>query len=111
MGRNRLTCVEYSTGKAADDSAVLIRLGNGLYFSLITAIFVDDDDDTFVRIWPVFVNAFTIDLSRIQEGTLADDENYYYIPVGDVIEKCVYWRIPMTRKPMFFRFSNFKECS
>jgi hypothetical protein len=47
----------------------------------------------------------------VQEGTLADDGNYYYIPVADVIEKCVYWRIPDTQKTMFFRFPNLEECS
>ena len=119
VGRNRLTCVEYSTGKAADDSAVLIRLGNDQYFGLITAIFVDDDDDTFVRIWPlsstthlrIDLDRSNLDLPMVQEGTLADDGNYYYIPVADVIEKCVYWRIPDTQKTMFFRFPNLEECS
>ena len=119
VGRNRLTCVDYSMGKAADDSAVLVRLGNDLQFGLITAIFVDDDDDTFVRLWPlsstshlrIDLDSSSVDLPMIQEGTLADDENYYFIPVCDVVEKCVYWRIPDTHKAMFFRFPNLEECS
>ena len=83
------------------------------------AIFVDDDDDTFVRIWPlsstthlrIDLDRSNLDLSMIQEGTLADDGNYYYTPVADVIEKCVYWKIPDTQKTMFFRFPNLEECS
>ena len=48
--RNRLTTMEYSRCKVAEDSGVLIRRGDEVSFGLITAIFADDDD-TFVRIW------------------------------------------------------------
>ena len=119
IGRNRLTTMEYASHKVADDSGVLIRLGDTLSFGLITAIFVDDDGDTFVRIWPLSCTAYlsigldtsNIDLPMIQEGILVDDGNYYYIPVKDVVENCVHWRVPDTQKTMFFRFPNLQECS
>ena len=119
IGRNRLTTMEYASHKVADDSGVLIRLGDTLSFGLITAIFVDDDGVTFVRIWPlsctthlsIDLDTSNIDLPMIQEWILVDDGNYCYIPVKDVVEKRVHWRVPDTQKTMFFRFPNLQECS
>ena len=119
IGRNRLTTMEYSGHKVTDDSAVLIRLGDELSFGLIKAIFVDDDGDTFVRIWPlssathlrVDLGTNKIDLPIIQEGILKDDGNYYYVSMNDVVEKCVHWKAPDTQKTIFFRFPNLEECS
>ena len=110
--------MEYSRCKVVDDSGVHIRLVDEVSFSLTTAILLDVHD-SIVRIWPLScpkslrIDFYTnsIDLPKRREGTLADDGKYYYIPVNDVIEKCVHWRILDTSKTMFFRFPNLEECS
>src|SRR5262249_485760 len=41
VGRIRYTSVDYSKSKVADDSAILFRVQDELYFGLITSIFTD----------------------------------------------------------------------
>ena len=121
IGRVRYTTVDYSNTKVVDDSAVVFQLDHEVHFGLITSIFTDDDDDdkeTLVELWPlsnqrnlnVLFNGNSIDMSSIQEGKLENNNNYYYVSVNDIIEKCVYWR-NRHNDFIFLRYPNLEEGS
>jgi len=118
IGHIRYTTVDYSTSKVADDSAVIFKLEDELHFGLIKSIFADEDDDILLELWPISnakkLNVVTkikkIQISSIQEGTLENNNNFYYVPVDDIIEKCVYWR-KESNKVIFFRYPNLEESS
>ena len=117
-GHIRYTSVDYAKSKVADDSAVLFRLNDELHFGLITSIFTDADNDIMLELWPIsnatelniVTNGQNIHVPSIQEGSLETNNNFYYIPINDIIEKCVYWRQKFT-KVVFFRFPNLEESS
>ena len=60
------------------------------------SIFTDDDDETLVEVWPlsnpknfyILINGKNIDMPSIQEGKLENNDNFYYVSVCDIIEKC-----------------------
>ncbi|CAF3949357.1 unnamed protein product [Adineta steineri] len=118
VGHIRYTTNHYSKTKAADDSAVMFQVGNELYFGLITAIFTTEDNETLLELWPVnnsrslniTTNGQVINVPTIQEGTLENDDNFYYISIHDIIEKCVYWR-KQSNKVFFFRYPNLEKSS
>ena len=115
--RIRYTTINYSKSKVADDSAIIFRIASEIYFGLINSIFTDEDNDVLFQVWPlsnpkilsITTNGQNIEAPFIQEGTL-ERENYLYVPIGDVVEKCVYWRTTSS-KVIFFRFPNLEESS
>jgi hypothetical protein len=118
VGHIRYTSADYSKGKVADDSAVIFQVQDDIHFGLITSIFVDADDDILLELWPISkaknlqitTNGQNIDLPAIQEGILENNNNFYYVPVTDIVEKCVYWR-ENSNKVLFFRYPNLEESS
>ncbi|CAF5002379.1 unnamed protein product, partial [Rotaria sp. Silwood1] len=118
IGRVRYTTADYSKSKAVDDSAVLFRIQHAIYFGLITAIFIDGDGEILLELWPlsdiknlsIVANGQKIGVESIQEGKLHKNNNYYYVPVNDIIEKCVYWK-KNSSTVCFFRYPNLEESS
>ncbi|CAF4906207.1 unnamed protein product [Rotaria sp. Silwood1] len=118
IGRVRYTTADYSKSKAADDSAVLFRIQDAIHFGLITAIFIATGDEILLELWPlsdvktlsIVTNGQKIYITSIQEGKLHKDNNYYYVPVNDIIEKCVYWK-KKSSTVCFFRYPNLEESS
>ncbi|CAF1090882.1 unnamed protein product [Rotaria sordida] len=118
IGRVRYTTADYSKSKAADDSAVLFRIQDAIHFGLITAIFIATGDEILLELWPlsdvknlsIVTNGQRIDITSIQEGKLHKNNNYYYVPVNDIIEKCVYWE-KNSGTVCFFRYPDLEESS
>lgn len=118
IGHIRYTSVDYSKSKVADDSAVIFKLEDEFHFGLITAIFSDEDNDILLELWPIsnakklniVTKLKTIQVPSIQEGTLENNNNFYYVSINDIIEKCVYWRRESNRV-IFFRYPNLEESS
>ena len=85
---------------------------------MITSIFADEDDDILLELWPIsnakilkiVTESKTIQLPSIQEGTLENNNNIYYVPIEDIVEKCVYWR-KESNQLTFFRYPNLDESS
>lgn len=117
IGNVRFTTMNYSNSKMADDSAILFKQNDEIHFGLIISIFTDEQNDILLEIWPlsnsnifrIFVNGQHIDLVSIQEGKL-EDNNFYYISINDIVEKCVYWRTEPDHF-IFFRYPNLEESS
>ena len=94
------------------------KLEDEFHFGLITSIFTDEDNETLFELWPIsnaknlniVTNGQNIHVPSIQEGTLEKNNNFYYIPLNDIIEKCVYWR-KESNKVIFFRYPNLEESS
>lgn len=111
--------MDFAKRKLADDSGVSFRIGDEFLFGLIRSIFVNHDNNFYMQMWPLSdAIPLTIDckdqkiqLSMIQEGTLLDDRNNYYIPAENIIEKCLHWTNKQTKKTIFFRFPNLDNCS
>lgn len=109
-GRVRFTTMEYSKSKTADDSVICFHLGDQIMFGIIVAIFTDDEDETFLQVWPLtngiglhtHLDQEAIDFPMIQEGVLLDDSNFYYVPMEKTIEKCILWKSLETKKAIFF---------
>ena len=118
VGHVRYTSMDYSNSKVADDSAVLFKLNDEIHFGLISSIFADENDDILLEIWPlsnashlrVLTNSQQIDLPSIQEGKLENNNNFYYVSIDDIVEKCVYWRNKLNHA-IFFRYPNLEESS
>ncbi|CAF1218363.1 unnamed protein product [Rotaria magnacalcarata] len=118
IGRVRYTTADYSNSKAADDSVVLFRIQDAIHFGLIITIFVAADDQILLELWPlsdvkslsIASNGTTFDIITIQEGKLYKNNNFYYVPVTDIIEKCVHWK-KNTSTVWFFRYPNLEESS
>jgi hypothetical protein len=118
IGHVRFTSLHYSNSKVADDSAVLFKVENEHHFGLINSIFSDEDNEILFELWPLsYGNIFSVSTSgqsihlpSIQEGTLENNKNYYYISPIDIIEKCVYWK-QKSKKVIFFRYPNLEEGS
>jgi hypothetical protein len=116
VGHIRYTSVDYSKSKVADDSAVVFRIENELQFGLITSIFTDEDNETLLELWSIYnpkdlnivTNGQFINVPSIQEGTLENNDNFIYIPINDIIEKCVYWR-KKSKKVIFFVIRTLKK--
>ena len=49
-------------------------------------------------------------MPSIQEGKLENNDNFYYVSICDIIEKCVYWR-NKSNDFIFFRYPNLEESS
>ncbi|CAF1478379.1 unnamed protein product [Adineta steineri] len=118
IGHVRFTSLHYSNSKVADDSVVLFNVDNEQHFGLINSIFCDEDNEILFELWPLSnANVFSvstrgrnINLPSIQEGTLDNNKNYYYISPTNIIEKCVYWK-QRSRKVIVFRYPNLEEGS
>lgn len=118
VGNVRYTTMNYSSSKVADDSAVLFQQNHEIHFGLINSIFIDEQDDILLEIWPlsnsttvkIFVNGQHIDLPSVQEGTLENNNNFYYVSINDIVEKCVYWKTK-PNQVIFFRYPNLEEGS
>lgn len=118
VGHIRYTSFYYSKSKAADDSAAICKLGNEFHFGLITSIFAGEDDDILLELWPIsnakilkiVTKSKTIQLPSIQEETLENNNNFYYVPIDDIVEKCVYWR-KESKRVIFFCYQNLEESS
>jgi hypothetical protein len=118
IGHVRFTSLHYSNSKVADNSSVLCKVGNEHHFGLINSIFYDEDNEILLELWSLSNgNVFSvstrgqrINLPSIQEGTLENNQNYYYISPIDIIEKCVYWK-QKSKKVIFFRYPNLEEGS
>ena len=75
-------------------------------------------NEILLEIWPIskssslniVANGDVINVPFIQQGTLLNDKNFYYIPVHDIVEKCIYWR-QKSSKVFFFRYPNLEESS
>ncbi|CAF3865116.1 unnamed protein product [Rotaria sp. Silwood1] len=94
------------------------KIQHAIYFGLITAIFIDGDGEILLELWPlsdiknlsIVANGQKIGVESIQEGKLHKNNNYYYVPVNDIIEKCVYWK-KNSSTVCFFRYPNLEESS
>jgi len=62
------------------------------------------------NVFSVSTRGQRINLPSIQEGTLENNKNYYYISAIDIIEKCVYWK-QKSKQVIFFRYPNLEEGS
>jgi len=118
VGHIRYTTYNYSKSKVADDSAVLFKVIDEYIFGLINSIFTDDSNEVLLELWPlsysknlhIRTKTKNIDMPSIQEGTLENNNNFYYVSVQDIIEKCVYWR-KKSKQVIFFRYPNLEESS
>ncbi|CAF3966108.1 unnamed protein product [Rotaria sp. Silwood1] len=87
-------------------------------FGLITAIFIAGDDETLLELWPladvkelsIVTNGRKFDITSIQEGKSHKNNNYYCVPVNDIIEKCIYWN-KNSSTVCFFRYPNLEKSS
>jgi hypothetical protein len=81
-----------------------------------TSIFIDADNEVLLELWPIsnaehlniVTNGKNIDTSSIQKGTSEQNNNFYYVTVNDIIEKCVHWR-EKSNKVIFFVIQTLKN--
>ncbi|CAF4991964.1 unnamed protein product, partial [Rotaria sp. Silwood1] len=91
---------------------------DAIHFGLPTAIFIAGHDEILLELWPlsdvqnlsIVINGQKPDITSIQEGKLHKNNNDYYVPVNDIIEKCIYWN-KNSSTVCFFRYPNLEESS